>query len=416
MANANLQQIYNRLNGTANYHPYTADTFADWSLEAGDIVTVSRDGKSYSSPIHSDTVRWNGHQRVSVEARGEKERGPVSKMSARSYGGGAAVRGAGRAGGGRRKLEDEIEEIEGTELWVNRDNIAAVSGKYYVDKDGKLHIVDGSGLYMDRGNASFGLYDEGNLTGGIMVQKINGQTTTMIKGDRIEIGGKSATTVVNGKLNVSDLASEFSKLDKVTAKHLVVSNLQFSVGGGMYKSPGSLVDKVEIKAEGNNTYRLYVRHADNSVDNSSTFSRAISSWSGSWSGGTYTVTAKPQDQKHSIVIKKLNPVGEIRPISAGGRYYVSQRVDVYASYGASTSNSTNTGYKNGWVTIDASSAYQAGRDSVSHNMSCTARGLSNSASGSYAGQIGKQYISNFSYITFTMSCGGTSHNFYFTLS
>ena len=59
-----------------------------------------------------------------------------------------------------------------------------------------------------------------------------------------------------------------------------------------------------------------------------------------------------------------------------------------------------------------------GAGGVTHSMSCTARGLENSipSGSSNAGRITKSLINSFSYLTFTMSCGGTSQKFYFVLS
>ena len=68
ISGASLNPIYQRLHDAPQYHPLEADTFADWSMEAGDIVTVSRDGKSYDSPVHSSTVTWKKGQQVTVSS------------------------------------------------------------------------------------------------------------------------------------------------------------------------------------------------------------------------------------------------------------------------------------------------------------------------------------------------------------
>lgn len=284
MANANLQNIYNRLNQTADYHPLNADTYSDWSLEAGDVVTVSRKGRSYSSPVHAATTRWNGQHRMTIESNGEKERGPISRMSEKEYsGGGSAVRSAGRAGSARRKQQSDLDEIEGSDLWVNKDNITAVSGKFRVDKDGKVHIIQGSGLYMDRNNASFGLYDEGTLTGGIIAERLgDGTVRTRISGHLIEIGGKDAVTVIEGKLDVANLKAQIAEIPTLSVRTLVATDLQFAAGGGMFKNAKNLVDKVGISKNGSQ-YTLMVRYADGNVDNSQTFNIATT-LTGAWGG------------------------------------------------------------------------------------------------------------------------------------
>ena len=86
---ASLSPIYDRLNSAPQYHPLDADTFADWSLEAGDIVTISRDGRSYQSPVHNSTVTWKKKQQVSVSSTGNEKRESVAKMSRKRYNGGS---------------------------------------------------------------------------------------------------------------------------------------------------------------------------------------------------------------------------------------------------------------------------------------------------------------------------------------
>lgn len=100
MAGVNLQAIYNRLAAAPRYHPMSANTFADWTMEAGDIVTVSRDGTGYASPVGTMTMKWNGKQQIQISSEGSKEREPISRVSAREY-----ARGGGGASGMRGSQE-----------------------------------------------------------------------------------------------------------------------------------------------------------------------------------------------------------------------------------------------------------------------------------------------------------------------
>lgn len=97
MSGVNLQAIYNRLNSVPRYHPMSAKTFADWSMEAGDIVTVSRGGTSYQSPVGTSTLKWSGKQQIQIATEGSRERDAISRISARKYakggGGGSGMRG-----------------------------------------------------------------------------------------------------------------------------------------------------------------------------------------------------------------------------------------------------------------------------------------------------------------------------------
>ena len=82
---ATLAPIYERLNGAPSYHPLEADTFADWSVEAGDIVTITRDGKSYDSPVHNSTMTWRKGQKIAISSTGNEKRDSVAKLSQRKY-------------------------------------------------------------------------------------------------------------------------------------------------------------------------------------------------------------------------------------------------------------------------------------------------------------------------------------------
>ena len=82
---ASLDGIFERLTSVPSYHPLEAETFADWSLEAGDIVTVSRDGKSYPSPVHTAALTWRGQPEITVNSSGNEERDPVAKVSKKKY-------------------------------------------------------------------------------------------------------------------------------------------------------------------------------------------------------------------------------------------------------------------------------------------------------------------------------------------
>ena len=91
---ASLTPILERLNGADEYHPLDAETFADWSMEAGDIVTVTRDGTDYVSPVHTATHVWRGGAPAcTINATGKQQRDPVVSQSKKKYGrGGAGMR------------------------------------------------------------------------------------------------------------------------------------------------------------------------------------------------------------------------------------------------------------------------------------------------------------------------------------
>ena len=94
MAEASLSSIYNRLNSAAQYHPFSADTFNDWSLEAGDVVQMKRGTDTYDSPVYNNRMTWRGKAESQIGSTGRKEREAISQVSAKKYarGGGSGIR------------------------------------------------------------------------------------------------------------------------------------------------------------------------------------------------------------------------------------------------------------------------------------------------------------------------------------
>ena len=90
---------------------------------------------------------------------------------------------------------------ESTTAYINADhvNISAtnnaqlLAGAMMMDASGNLVIKEGAGLYVQHSSggsvAKFGVWDDGNITSGIIVSKINGTTSTTIKADYIDIAG-----------------------------------------------------------------------------------------------------------------------------------------------------------------------------------------------------------------------------------
>lgn len=220
MAGATLQPILDRLNSVPQYHPGNADTFADWTLEAGDIVRLKRMGENYDSPVMVNTMRWNGQAKSTLEFDGQKERKAISKVSKQKFGGG---------GGGIQNSKDlytlsqNFDELNGdftqyvvgpdglihSGLWQGRESIAAVAGEFDLVEDPTTHVKtmvvkSGGGIKIRRDNVEYGLYDNGNLTAGIIVSKINGGTTRIL-GKNVVIDGD---TTINGSAIASSLEGE----------------------------------------------------------------------------------------------------------------------------------------------------------------------------------------------------------------
>ena len=74
--------IYNRLHGLGAYTPLAVDLIADPSVEAGDIISVTRNGETYALPIFQLTLTWKGgYIRGSLQSSGTPNRLPVSAQN-----------------------------------------------------------------------------------------------------------------------------------------------------------------------------------------------------------------------------------------------------------------------------------------------------------------------------------------------
>lgn len=153
MAKPSLSSIYNRLNGVDPYHPFSAETFSDWSVEAGDMVSVSKGSTKYSSPVGSTTLEWNGAPQVTMTSTGQQKRDSVTKAAEKKYS---------RGGGGYRNTRDvntsitqnrEMIELEAhdrksdTEALSSRITITAGKIESVVTKTGIDKLGNNETLY-----------------------------------------------------------------------------------------------------------------------------------------------------------------------------------------------------------------------------------------------------------------------------
>lgn len=427
MANASLQPIYERINGVNNYHPYTADTFADWSLEAGDIVTVSQDGKTYLSPVHKTTVRWNGHQRVELESNGEKERGPLSKMSADAYnngnGGANGYRGGYRGSkkdneyytlikNNEREIRLEAGYREAGELRLQTSitqtaESVEIAAKRYADEgDGELAAQ----LNVQAGLIDMVVYEDSggkHIKGGQIALAINnGGSEAVIDATHIRMTG---TTTLN---DVMTVAGSYVYIKNTTIFDAGGTNMVTISGGGI-GIHGQMLQVANVEKNGNDLIITYVNGT------TETFSKATS-LSGKWSGGKYTVTAKQSGKSvgtNVAQIKQLTPSGNVGKIGKN----VGRMVSVYGTENGG-SNSTYTGFQQE-IWIDASDVWQDGFDAgggggSSHNITPGTLTVDTTAPPSSHTRVGNGAVrtsamsSGNNYLHFTMSCGGSSKNFY----
>lgn len=308
MAKAQLQPIYARLNGIDNYHPYSANTFTDWSVEAGDIVTVNRGDESYSSPVHSVNMRWSGQSKVVLESKGEKTRGSVAVMSAKNYssggGGGNSYRSS--RGGSRATneklagleyiIEDGLEgvriyaqNIEGdmeADFKVLSDKISAeVTNRKNKDKElsGRIDVEAGKvGLLVEERNG------KNVIKAASIVAEINGSGSNVaISADHIKLDG---ATNLNDVLTVSNGMVSIKKPLLVSGAYATFNEIR--IYNARFALNQSNAENIIVNASVDGNVLTLTKASGQTVP----FSKATTltgEWSGNIAAGmSYKVTAK----------------------------------------------------------------------------------------------------------------------------
>ena len=127
---------------------------------------------------------------------------------------------------------------------ANHVNISAtndahlLAGSIVYDANGNLVLKEssGGGVYVEHNQsgttAQFGVWDKGNLTGGVMVEHINGQTgqtITRLKGDIIVIGNDtSIDAAYRGKTldgSMTAITSDFTSVNTLLARKIEATDI-----------------------------------------------------------------------------------------------------------------------------------------------------------------------------------------------
>lgn len=166
-------------------------------------------------------------------------------------------------------VQENVDTITGSALWTQRNNITGVVGEYDVVTDPTtgvktLVVKSGGGIKIRRDNVEYGLYDNGNLTAGVIVSKINGGTTRIL-GKNVVIDGD---TTINGSAIASSLEGEDIACSNLSVGvKLTATNA--SVTGGMdvgYLEAGTVeADSVEVNGRSVNIVDASVNTSTNTL-------------------------------------------------------------------------------------------------------------------------------------------------------
>lgn len=344
-----LQPIYKRLNETPTYHPLKADTFADWSMEAGDLITVTRDGDNYKSPVNTTTLTWKKGQKMTVSSDGSEKRKPIAKVSQKKFSGGG--------GGGLRNshyqhlyVTDAYNRLQ-TGLILAGSSAALYATQLYGQLSAGLELTaSNAALYVENkykemkagleaSYSSSRLYVESKTKKAELLLTItDGKSKAKLTADTIDIDGL-VENLESVNLKVGDVDSEGSiSADQNISAGGTVSGLVGSFEDSLYVGEddvGDIMDAfndVSKSTSGNNITLTFT--GPHRESKSVTFSRAITSWTVSGGSGRVRVTASPQDQHEDVYLK----VQGAEDISSNGEYtfraYYEKDDGTYSDTGA----------------------------------------------------------------------------------
>lgn len=101
------------------------------------------------------------------------------------------------------------------------------------DDNGNLIVKTSGGMKIQRTSGGvttqYGVFDNGNLTAGVIATIVNGTPSTYISGDNIYIGNQKSTTVINGKASVADLNAVSARVTSLEADAITTNNLSAEI-------------------------------------------------------------------------------------------------------------------------------------------------------------------------------------------
>lgn len=333
------QAILNRLQSFQRIHPATADLFADWTLEPGDIVTVQSGEDSFSVPVYQMNLEWRGDSTVQVQSTGSEKRPPLSELKRRSY-----------ASGRRQEVQEQElirhqADIETSNerilLWATEDEWDEIQQDW--QQTGKSQFeVTATEIASKVSNTTYQSYISQTATKlalvvggtdtnptvntGSILLAINGDGTTSagINADKIFLVGNTTLagqlTVQDGALRVKTaLLVSGSTNGNVSVNNGTVSAYEHQVNtNGRVRFVGSgtgerydltasvvsgLISSLSLTGPVNNEYTLSWTTVGNSTPQTKNFSRATA-LSGVWNSGILTVEASPQGEYYYDYLSK----------------------------------------------------------------------------------------------------------------
>lgn len=177
-------EILSALGELGTFSPVAADTFADWTIQAGDVVTIKSGDEAYKTPLYTMNMTWKGSPRVTMESTGDEKPQPIPVFERRRYAGGRSA--------ARAKEENEefktwaklhIDEAEAS-IKLLTGSVTTATGEY-INVEVELNGL--KGVVSQKADASV-VTEQGNLITAAQ-QEING-----LKGEISNKASKSEVT------------------------------------------------------------------------------------------------------------------------------------------------------------------------------------------------------------------------------
>ena len=196
--------ILDALAEVGTFAPMAADTFADWSMQAGDIVTIKSGDKLYKTPVYSLGMTWKGSPRVTMESTGDEKAQPIPLFERRRYSSGRSVARA-------KKENEEFKTWAKAQINEADANIKLLTGSVttatgeYINVSTELDGIKGTiRLQSDT------LNEHGELISGVSFALDGKASKAELEANYVTI--KALETTVSGLVKTEDLETETLKV------------------------------------------------------------------------------------------------------------------------------------------------------------------------------------------------------------
>lgn len=232
--------IYNRLSAMAAFAPVNAVAVCDWSIQAGDIISITPAETAYTFPVYLQTITWKGGARVAYECTGEASRPVVDAVNRRVYNQKRAVHELNVTVDG---LESRITDAEGNissveqyaeslTLSVTNDTSSSTIKLMADDLEISSQSISFSGVvkFTDLSTAGLTTINGSNIT------------TGYISASRISTGTLTSVSIVNSSITLNTNTITFTSTSGTINSLLngVTYNIVKSLGYGGLEIGGYL--------------------------------------------------------------------------------------------------------------------------------------------------------------------------------